>query len=149
MRLASGLLMLVLVGCSYNDDSLHRNVYTDLPADVGLHGYSPVSYFEPGIAQRGDENFSVVYKDRRYLFVNEDQVATFNKDPEKYVPRYGEYCPYSLALGRRVGIDPRNFMIHDGQLLLFHDKIELSTVDVPRQQSTFEKADKEFELIRF
>ena len=149
MRLASSLLLLVVVGCSYNDDSLHRSVYTDLPADVGLHGYSPVSYFEPGVAQRGDENYSVVYKNRRYLFVDEAQVAIFNEDPEKYVPRYGEYCPYSLALGRRVGIDPNNFMIHDGQLLLFHDKIELSTVDVPRQQSVFEKADKEFELIRF
>ncbi|MEM7002131.1 MAG: YHS domain-containing (seleno)protein [Pseudomonadota bacterium] len=139
----------VLAACATNEAALHRGPYTDLPADVGLHGYSPVSYFEPGVAQRGSEEFSAVYKGRRYLFVNAAQVAAFNANPGRYTPRYGEYCPFSLALGRRVGIDPTNFMIHDDRLLLFHDAIELSTVDVPRQKAVFEKADKEFTLIKF
>ena len=147
--LSFSLFTCILSACSHSNNALHQGANTNLPSDVGLHGYSPVSYFDPGVAQRGDPAYAVVYKNRRYLFTNAEQVKTFNANPERFTPRYGEYCPYSLALGRRVGIDPTNFMIHDDQLFLFHDAIELSTVDVLQQQATFDRADKEFELIRF
>ena len=139
----------ILSACAAKDEPLHRGAYTDLGPDIGLHGYSPVSYFDPGAAERGDPEYEYRYKGRRYLFTSVSQIDAFRSDPERYLPRYGEYCPFSLALGRRVGIDPTNFMVHDGQLLLFHDEIELSTVDVPSQQAIFDEADKQFELLRF
>ena len=143
------LLCTALTGCSTSNGPLHHGAYTDLEPDVGLHGYSPVSYFDPGVAERGSEQHAYAHKGRRYLFVSAQQIETFRANPDRYTPKYGEYCPYSLALGRRVGIDPTNFLVHDDQLLLFHDKIELRTVDVPSQKATFDAADKQFELLRF
>ena len=142
-------LALVLVGCGYNTNLLHRSHNPTLPGNVGIQGYSPVSYFESGRAERGSPEFSYEYKNRVYYFTSAAQIDTFKQNPVAYIPKFGEYCPYNLALGRRVAIDPRNFKIHDGDLLLFHDSVELSTVDVPRQQAIFEKAEYQFELLRF
>ena len=84
-----------------------------------------------------------------YYFTSEEQVNTFKLNPKNYQPKYGEYCPYSLALGRRVAIDPTNFKIHNRELLLFHRSVELSTVDVAEHAAIFEPADKQFILLEF
>lgn len=147
-RLVMASLGLLLIACT-SVQPLHRAHDSNLPKNVGIHGYSPVSYFEKNTAEPGDPQYQASHKGRVYYFASEQQRATFLSMPDKYEPRYGEYCPYSLALGRRVGIDPTNFKIHDGELLLFHSAIELSTVNVPEQYELFEKADKEFTLLEF
>mgnify|MGYP000356730748 CR=1 FL=1 len=143
------VITLVVMACASSQAPLHQTAGSSLPKNIGLHGYSPISYFEKNQAELGDMQFSYSYKGKMYYFASAGQVETFKADPMQYIPRYGEYCPYSLALGRRVGIDPTNFKIHDGQLLLFHNKIELSTVDVDAQANIYEKADKEFLLLTF
>ncbi|MEM8500734.1 MAG: YHS domain-containing (seleno)protein [Pseudomonadota bacterium] len=142
-------LSVLLVGCASSQSPLHRSVGSELPKNIGVHGYSPVSYFENNQAELGDKSHVYQYKNRVYYFTSAAQVETFEMNPEKYLPKFGDYCPYSLALGRRVGIDPTNFKVHDGELLLFHDRIELSTVDVDAQRDTFDKAEKEFTLLKF
>lgn len=142
-------LALVLVGCGYNTSLLHRSNDSSLPKNIGIQGYSPVSYFEHNRAERGNPEYSYKYKTKIYYFTSAAQIETFKQSPAAYIPKFGEYCPYNLALGRRVAINPTNFKIHNGDLLLFHDSVELSTVDVPRQQDIFEKAEYQFELLRF
>ncbi len=138
-----------LWGCASNPDQLHQSLDVSLPANIGLQGYSPISYFEHDRAVRGNPNYSFEYQKRIYYFTDAEQIETFKRNPEKYMPKYGEYCPYSLALGRRVAIDPTNFKMQDGQLLLFHDSVELISVDVPAQSLIFEEADRQFELLKF
>jgi hypothetical protein len=62
------------------------------------------SYFEKGLAEKGKSEFQ----------------STFNAYPKHYTPVFGELCPYSLAEGRHVAIDPTRFRIVGDQLLLFH-----------------------------
>lgn len=138
-----------LAACSSSTDHLHDSKDESLPDNIGLQGYSPVSYFEVNRAERGNPAYTADYQGRIFYFTSAEQRSQFLQDPASYMPRYGEYCPYSLALGRRVAIDPTNFTIVEGQLLLFHDNVELSTVDVPQQREIFEEADRQFKLLEF
>lgn len=90
------------------------------PEEPAIDGYSPVSYFTKGHAERGRPAFAVRYDERTWWLTSAEQVRLFKEDPQAYAPRYAEYCPYSVALGRPLPIDPTNFTIVGGQLLLFH-----------------------------
>lgn len=101
----------------------------DAPEGVAIDGYSPVSYFERNMPERGNPAFSAEHDGKTYWFVSAEQVATFKADPQHYVPAFNAFCPYSLALGRKVAIDPTRFKIVDGQLLLFHNSDELDALE--------------------
>jgi YHS domain-containing protein len=84
-----------------------------------IEGYSPVSYFTENRAELGRPEFSVRHRGRTYWLTSKQQVTLFEQDPDKYRPRY-DLCPYSLALGKHLPLDPKNFKIVGGSLLLFH-----------------------------
>ena len=85
-----------------------------------LEGYSPVSYYEQGQPERGSRDYRSRYQGNLYWFTNKAQKQTFDANPAVYAPIFPKHCPYNLATGREVGVDPTNFKIVDGQLLLFH-----------------------------
>ncbi|MEM1439275.1 MAG: YHS domain-containing (seleno)protein [Pseudomonadota bacterium] len=84
-----------------------------------IEGYSPVSYFTEYKAERGSPEFAVEHDGSVYYLTSEAQVDLFNANPDKYRPRH-KTCPYSLALGMVLPLDPTNFKVIDGYLLLFH-----------------------------
>lgn len=43
----------------------------------------------------------------------------FNAGPEQYLPQYGGFCAYAVALGKKLDGDPRFADIVDGKLSLF------------------------------
>lgn len=97
-------------------------------ANLAIEGYSPVSYFEKNLPEKGKAEFQSSYEGKVYYLASAEQLAKFAADPKHYAPVFGEYCPYSLALGRRVAIDPTRFEIVQGQLLLFHNSSELDSL---------------------
>ncbi|MEL6448373.1 MAG: hypothetical protein AAFQ62_10550 [Pseudomonadota bacterium] len=84
-----------------------------------IDGYSPVSYFTQNKAERGSPEFAVEHDGSVYYLTSEAQVALFNENPDKYRPRH-KTCPYSLALGMVLPLDPTNFKVIGDHLLLFH-----------------------------
>ena len=58
------------------------------------------------------------YKGRRYYFCHPSCEERFKADPEKYLPRYGGYCAYAMAINRIADIDPSRWAIVDGKLYL-------------------------------
>lgn len=120
--------------------------------ELAIQGYSPVSYFSKGIAEKGNEAFSAEYKGSVYYLSSQAQKDLFVANPEQYTPRFGEYCPFSLQTGMRKAIDPTSFKIVGETLLLFHYSDELdakSEWDKGNDSSQIEKATGEFVLIRF
>ena len=95
-------------------------VHARTPDNLAIQGYSPVSYFEKNKAEMGSAEFNVLYQGKTYWFTSADQVRTFNINPTQYLPISDAFCAYSLTLGHTVPIDPTNFKIVAGQLLLFH-----------------------------
>ena len=100
----------------------------ELPANLGIQGYSPVSYFEKNKAEKGKSKFQAEYNNKVYWFTSAAQINAFKANPEKYLPTFEAFCPYALSLGRHVGIDPTNFKIVAGQLLLFHRTSEIDAL---------------------
>ena len=120
---------------------------------LGIQGYSPVSYFEAGVPQKGSKAYTAVYNERRYRFTDAEQLAKFKANPEKYAPMFPNHCPYNLALGRRARIDPTNFKILDGHLLLFHRSEEMDGRkrwnQAEDEQAMLERAKNQWELFDF
>jgi len=119
--------------------------------DVAIEGYSPVSYFEKGFAERGRPEFSVDHGDKTYYLASADQMEKFRQNPDKYKPRFG-LCPYSLTLGRKVAIDPTSFKIVAGSLLLFHNSEELDALKKWNEKDDdlgqLRQAEKNYEALR-
>jgi hypothetical protein len=75
---------------------------------TALRGYDPVSYFSPGHAERGSEQFTAPFDDATYWFKSADHRALFVADPERYAPRYRGYCAANLSRGRRARRIPKS-----------------------------------------
>jgi YHS domain-containing protein len=86
---------------------------------VALEGYCPVAYFAVNKPLKGDPQFASDYKDVTYWFVSADAKKAFDEAPEKYIPAFGGWCAYGAFAKDRFPIDPTNFKIVDGRLLVF------------------------------
>lgn len=87
--------------------------------EPAIAGYSPVSYFTKGAAEKGSPEYAVEHEGEVYFLTSREQMALFAENPEKYRPRH-KACPYSLAYGMVLPLDPTNFKIVGDNLLLFH-----------------------------
>jgi len=85
---------------------------------LGLHGYDPVAYFAEGRAVKGDPQFRASFGGSTYYFKSSANQAAFEREPNRYAPRYGGYCAMAMAMGKLEDIDPNQFLVHDGKLML-------------------------------
>jgi YHS domain-containing protein len=85
---------------------------------LAVHGYDVVAYFTDGQPTRGRAKYSIVYEDATYRFANEEHLEAFEDNPEKYLPQYGGYCAYGVAVGAKFDGDPHLWRIVDGKLYL-------------------------------
>jgi YHS domain-containing protein len=100
---------------------------------VGAGGYDLVSYHTGEKPLRGNGNHVVVHGGVTYLFTSEATKETFAGDPDKYLPVYGGYCAYGVAVGKKFVGDPDVWAVVDGRLYLNLDnKIQgLWSEDIP------------------
>lgn len=88
----------------------------------GISGYDPVAYFTDGKPMRGSGYQVSVFEGVTYAFANEEHKEMFEANPEKYVPAYGGYCAYGVAVGKKFVTDPEVWRIVDGTLYLNLDR---------------------------
>ena len=82
-------------------------------------GYDVVAYFD-NKAVEGDKKITTIYDGVKYKFSTQKNLAIFNENPEKYIPQYGGYCAYAVAIkSDKVSIDPETFEIRDGSCTCF------------------------------
>jgi YHS domain-containing protein len=86
---------------------------------LALEGYCPVAYFAVNKPVRGVPEFASTHNGVTYHFVNADAKKAFDAEPEKYVPAYGGWCAFGMAVSDKFPVDPTNFKIVDGRLMLF------------------------------
>lgn len=112
--------------------------------DLGIHGYSPMSYFESG-PEPGSPEFAVVHEGVTYFLTDAEQVRKFSADPEKYAPAYGGWCAFGMAVEDHFPIDPESYKIVDGRLMLFLRNPEVDALELWNQQGdrpSTKKADR-------
>ena len=90
-------------------------VNTDATGFV-IRGYDPVAFFTEGRPLPGHPDLSAEYEGGTYLFATAANRDAFKAKPERYAPRYGGYCAYGVAVGKKFDIDPGSWRIVDGKL---------------------------------
>jgi len=100
---------------SYNTDD----------SKIALQGYSPVSYLDLGIAQKGVKTYKTTYDGLAYYFTSEDQQKTFEAYPKKYLPQYGGFCAFGVSVGAKFRTNPYKFVVNNGKYYLFLYDIEV------------------------
>ena len=93
-------------------------VYTD--NGIAIEGYDPVSYFEHKPV-KGNIQYKEIHEDNIYYFATTHNALKFINNPEKFLPQYGGYCAYAMAIdGSKVSINPKSYEIRDDKLYLFY-----------------------------
>ena len=83
---------------------------------LALRGFDPVAYFTQNKALKGEPQLTTVYKGVTYEFASKEDQATFQGNPEMYVPQFGGFCAFAVSKGVKADIDPHAFAINDGKL---------------------------------
>ncbi|MGC6431819.1 MAG: YHS domain-containing (seleno)protein, partial [Jejuia sp.] len=110
--------LLVILLFFYNV-ALTQSLDINTKKGYAAHGYDVVAYFN-NEAIEGDKNHSAIFEGVTYKFSSEANLNTFIENPVKYIPQYGGYCAYAVALkSDKVSINPKTFLIVDGKLYLF------------------------------
>lgn len=97
---------------------------------IALQGYSPVSYVDLNLAQRGLKNFKSEHSGLNYYFTTADQKAKFEANPAKYLPEFGGWCATGIALNAKFRTDPNKFLVRNGKLYLFLNDLEVDALQV-------------------
>ena len=88
----------------------------------GISGYDPVAYFTDGQPMKGSGYHVAEYQGVTYAFASSEHKDLFEANPGKYVPAYGGYCAYGVAVGKKFVSDPEAWKIVQGTLYLNLDK---------------------------
>ena len=95
-----------------------------------VQGYDVVSYFNKE-AKEGSKEFSTEHDGVKFYFSSKENLATFKKNPTKYIPQYGGFCAYAVgAYGKKVSINPETYEIRGGKLYLFYNKGNTNTLNL-------------------
>jgi len=111
---AVALLVAVVATPVFGQDVTHST--------PGIGGYDPVAYFMQGTAQRGSGYHVADYDGVTYAFSSEKNKDLFEANPRQYLPAYGGWCAYGVAVGKKFVADPEVWKIVNGTLYLNLDR---------------------------
>ncbi len=95
------------------------NGTTGVGHGVSFRGYDVVALVSGLGVVPGQAKHTYVNDGVAYYFASEEAMKLFAENPEKYMPQYGGYCAYGVALGKKLDGSPRFADIVDGKLYLF------------------------------
>ena len=91
-------------------------------------GYDVTEYFNDKPTE-GFDRYSTTYDGAKYKFANQQNLDTFNANPQKYQPTYDGWCAYGVgASNKKIGINPETYEIRDGKLYLFYNSWGINTL---------------------
>ena len=112
-------------------------------------GFDVVAYFLENKPVEGKKDFTIDYDNVKFKFSSQENLTLFNSNPEKYIPQFGGYCAYALAVkSKKVSINPETFEVRDGKLYLFYNKGKTNTLQFWLNEGAEElqvKADKNWQ----
>ena len=124
MNFRKSVLMTVFVTLLSIGTMLGQKTNND-DSKIALQGYSPVSYVDLNLAQRGAIAHKSGYEGLKYYFTDADQKVKFDANPSKYLPAYGGWCATGIAVNAKFRTDPNKFLVSSGQLYLFLYDLEV------------------------
>lgn len=115
-----------------------------------VNGYDVVAYFS-NEAVPGDDAFTATYEGSKFKFSSKENLEKFKANSKKYLPEYGGYCAYAVAVaGKKVAVNPKTFEIRNSKLYLFYNSGKNNTLESWLEKSPDDlvvKADKNWARI--
>ena len=140
-------IFLVFIVTISNAQSIDYNLKKGYVAE----GYDVVEYFKNN-AIEGKKSFIATHDNVKYKFVSQKNLDIFLNSPEKYIPQYGGYCAYAVAVdSKKVSVDAETFEIRDGKLYLFYNSWGINTLKKWKKNNVKglqKKADQNWEAIK-
>jgi len=85
---------------------------------VALSGYDPVAFFSDSKAVSGSPFISAEHQGATYFFASEEHKQLFVAKPDTYVPQFGGFCAFGVAIGKVLPVDIRTWQVREGKLYL-------------------------------
>ena len=97
---------------------------------VAVRGRDIVSFTQDSGPVKGKKKYAADFDDTKWYFKTKENRDTFLKDPNKYVPEFGGYCPVALSTGE-VKIGKTNqFTRHEGRTYMNYNRKNRETFSV-------------------
>ena len=122
-----------------------KKAYNIDNSNIALEGYSPVSYLDLGLAQKGVKDYKSEHNKVVYYFTSADQKVKFDRNPEKYLPQFGGFCAFGTYAGAKFRVDPNKFIVKDGKYFLFLYNLELDAQQLWLNENNHDKLVKKAE----
>jgi len=108
---------------------------------LALEGYDPTSYFIDGKPLKGDAKLERQFQGATYRFVDADHKNAFEKEPTRYLPKFGGFCGYAASIDKVSPVNPEIWQLVDGHLVLQHtpEAYQLFNADLPASIAKAEK----------
>ena len=111
---------------------------------LALEGYCPVAYFAVNRPVRGKRELASTHNGVTYYLASKDAKKAFDASPEKYLPAFGGWCAFGMAVSDKFPVDPTKFKIVDGRLFVFLANKNVDALELWNQgneKELLEKAD--------
>ena len=122
MIIAATILFGTLAGApaAFAIDEYNVSTGTTLSgAGVALRGDDAVALATGLEITPGHAKFTYERDGVAYYFSTKETMMKFAANPEKYMPQYGGFCAFGVAIGKKLDASPRFADIVDGKLYVF------------------------------
>ena len=108
-------------------DKLMQDLARKLPTSwhgkrVAVRGRDVVATGTDKGLLKGSKKYAAEWDNTKWYFANEKNRDTFLKDPERYVPEFGGWCPVALSKGKAKVGRSNQFTRIDNKLYLNYNK---------------------------
>jgi len=108
---------------------------------AAVSGFDTVAFFTDSKPVNGSPFITSEYQGAIYYFASEEHKKLFVKNPEKYVPQFGGFCAFGVAIDKVLPVDISTWQIRDGKLYLNLNPDILKKYNAEFKENTA-KADK-------
>ena len=88
-------------------------------APLALRGSDAVHLATDTTVAAGDATFTYDHDGVSYYFATQETRDRFAADPDRYLPQYGGFCAFGVAVAKKLDADPHFADIVDGKLYVF------------------------------
>jgi YHS domain-containing protein len=110
---------------------------------VALRGKDTVALALGLEVTEGHAKFTHVHDGVAYYFASEETKDVFAANPAAYMPQYGGYCAFGVAIGKKLDANPRFADIVDGKLYVFLNAVAFAKYQEDKA-GTLAKAEKKW-----
>lgn len=115
-------------------------------------GFDVVSYFTEKKPLIGNKLYQTTFEGVTFKFASSKNLELFKKNPKSYMPQYGGFCAYAVAIkNSKMDVDADSYEIRDGKLYLFYSSWfgnKLEDLQKEYTKKLQEKGDKNWEQLK-